>query len=665
MTAPALSAGAIRQMIALQDKPAPGTLTPVLQVINVKPVPGGRFRAILSDGSHFVTGMLASQTIASTEVQQDCIIRVDDFMTNVVQGRMVIILLGMTVLVEHYPNGRIGNPVSVENEGVAAAAAAPPSAAAAADQQPLYNSTNNTTGNPFGGGAGGEYKSNGSSNPTGNSNSNTNPYGGGAVGGGGSNPYGGNRAANQQPHVPIQRVQPNNMPNAGITAIAALNMYNNRWTIQARLTVKSDIRTWSNSKGEGSLFSVELLDSSQDIRATFFKEAVDKFYHMLEVGKVYTFAGGRLKVANMQYNTCKSNFEITFDQNAEIHLANDDGNIEKQTYDLKKIATIEQIDANSNVDILAVVKAVGEPANLISKKSGQELTKCDLTLVDDTGVEINLTVWGDKAKTAPADFAGQPVAAFRRARVSDYGGKSLSAGPSCEVNPDHLPEAQQLRAWWQSTGSLQATTARSLSSTMGGGAGQMDPLSNRKTIQAIKQENLGHNGDKPDWISFKGTLSFVRKDKEGGAWYPACANAGEPCKNRFKVTQTTDGQWFCDKCQGTYPNPVRRWIFSGVVEDATSSTWVSFFNEQAETLFGGLTADECYNEAFAGGGGQVDQDRYDSVFAKILFSEWIFKCKVKNEIHNEESRVKTSVYSLHPMDYAKESLDLLAAIEQF
>ena len=58
-------------------------------------------------------------------------------------------------------------------------------------------------------------------------------------------------------------------------------------------------------------------------------------------------------------------------------------------------------------------------------------------------------------------------------------------------------------------------------------------------------------------------------------------------------------------------------------------------------------------------------DSYDSVFARVMYSEWIFKCKVKNEIHNDESRVKTSVYSLHPVDYLKESQDLLAAIEKF
>ena len=35
-----------------------------------------------------------------------------------------------------------------------------------------------------------------------------------------------------------------------------------RWTIRARITHKSAIRTWSNSRGEGKLFSVDLVDES-------------------------------------------------------------------------------------------------------------------------------------------------------------------------------------------------------------------------------------------------------------------------------------------------------------------------------------------------------------------------------------------------------------------
>ena len=59
-----------------------------------------------------------------------------------------------------------------------------------------------------------------------------------------------------------------------------------RWTIRARVTNKSNIRTWSNSRGEGKLFSINLLDESGEIRATLFKSEVDKFYDMIELNKV-------------------------------------------------------------------------------------------------------------------------------------------------------------------------------------------------------------------------------------------------------------------------------------------------------------------------------------------------------------------------------------------
>jgi replication factor A1 len=60
---------------------------------------------------------------------------------------------------------------------------------------------------------------------------------------------------------------------------------------------KSNIRTWSNARGEGTLFSVSLLDDSGEIKATAFKEEVNKFYDLLEVGKVRTvFSSSRLRV---------------------------------------------------------------------------------------------------------------------------------------------------------------------------------------------------------------------------------------------------------------------------------------------------------------------------------------------------------------------------------
>lgn len=615
-TTPVLTSQAIRQIAAHHERSNGPEFQPTMQVINIRSVDAGgqeRYRVVLSDGAHYVQGMLATSLnplVTSQQLQQNTVILVQEYMRNVIHGRMVVVLLRVQVM--DTLATRIGEPVNAEEQPWLAELLA----------TPLNNATNN---NP---------PSNTSAKPA-----TPNPY----------------QHASNPAAAPVVRINP--AASSPITKIMDLNMYQNKWTIKARLVAKSDIRTWSNAKGEGSLFSAEFLDESHDIRATFFREAVDKFYHTLQVGQVYRLSGGKLKVANAQYNNCKSAFEITFDQNAEIHLDNDDKGISKINYNFLPIEQLEHTPAQKNVDVLGVVTQIAEPITLIAKKSGQEIVKCDVTLLDTSGTSIVVALWGDTARTAPQHCTIGQVVAVRRARVSDYNGKSLSGG-DLDAHPD-VPQKHTLLKWYQSHGQEQVKT---LSASNSSNAGKAPSLNERNDIAAIKLQNMGHNPEKADWISFKATLSFIKKDKEGGAWYPACANAQEPCKNRFKVTQTTDGQWYCDKCNHTYPNCVRRWIFSGVIEDDSSSTWVSFFNEQAETLLGNVTADTVYEQTY---GNNNDQDAYDSYFARANHTEWIFKCKVKTEMVNDESRVKTSVVSLHPVDYVKESQDLLHAIASF
>ncbi|XP_037898101.1 replication protein A 70 kDa DNA-binding subunit-like [Glossina fuscipes] len=88
--------------------------------------------------------------------------------------------------------------------------------------------------------------------------------------------------------------------NDGLTSpIASLSPYHNKWVIKARVTAKSVIRSWSNARGEGKLFSMDLMDESGEIRATAFREQCDKFYDIIQVDQVY------LKPANKQFATLK------------------------------------------------------------------------------------------------------------------------------------------------------------------------------------------------------------------------------------------------------------------------------------------------------------------------------------------------------------------------
>ena len=94
---------------------------------------------------------------------------------------------------------------------------------------------------------------------------------------------------------------------------------NYRWTIRARAISKSPIRTWSNAKGEGRLFSVTLIDESGEIRVSGFNEAVDMFYETIQENAVYYVSGAAVKVArNRQYSNVQNEYEMTFDARTEL-----------------------------------------------------------------------------------------------------------------------------------------------------------------------------------------------------------------------------------------------------------------------------------------------------------------------------------------------------------
>merc|ERR1712038_693057 len=88
---------------------------------------------------------------------------------------------------------------------------------------------------------------------------------------------------------------------------------------------------------------------------------------------------------------------------------------------------------------------------MTSKNTGKEIKKRDVTLVDESKVQVRMTLWGSDAESF--DGSGCPVLAVKGAKVSDWGGRSLSAmgGSQQLINPD-IPEAHRLRGWFDNVG---------------------------------------------------------------------------------------------------------------------------------------------------------------------------------------------------------------------
>jgi len=116
-----------------------------------------------------------------------------------------------------------------------------------------------------------------------------------------------------------QGPRPSSRPGRGtIFPIEGLSPYQNNWTIQACVMQKSDIKTWSNARGEGKLFNVTLMDDSGEIRATGFNAVVDDLYHRLEEGKVYYISKARVNLAKKKFSNVNNDYELGFEKNTEI-----------------------------------------------------------------------------------------------------------------------------------------------------------------------------------------------------------------------------------------------------------------------------------------------------------------------------------------------------------
>lgn len=525
--------------------------------------------------------------VESGQLVTNAVVKINRCIRNEVGGRQIIIVLELELVAPPPPSGRIGKAVNVE---AAVAARAPP--APAAGSAPAASS-----------------------------------YSG----------YGG---------APVAA-----MAATATQPISSLNPYSNRWTIKVRVTSKAPMRTWSNARGEGKLFSVDLLDDQGDeIRATFFKDAADKFYDVLREDGVYIMSGGKLKLANKKFTSIRNDYEITFDERSVIQPAEDDTRIKKMMFNFTKFSELESLPPNTTVDALGVIKEA-TPAVRIATRRGDEVSKRDLTLVDETARTITLTLWAERAEQDDSKFM-DAIIAVKGCKLSEFGGRSLScnAGTSVELNPD-VPEAHSLRAWWDAEGSSAAV--QSLTERKGGGSWNVEK---RLRLSDIRERDLGKT-EKGDYITVKATVNFLNHERD--PWYEACPSKPAPGERKCQkkvVRDMTGDSWHCERCDKSFDSCDYRYVLSISAMDDTGSHWMSLFNEEAQRLLGGVPASELVKLK------ESSPAEYEHVFSEANFQELLFRLKVKEEMMNDDARIKISVMSTKKMDYAQESRELLAAI---
>ncbi|KAG9157072.1 hypothetical protein Leryth_009118 [Lithospermum erythrorhizon] len=438
-----------------------------------------------------------------------------------------------------------------------------------------------------------------------------------------------------------------------IIPIAALNPYQNRWTIKARVTVKGELRHYNNPRGEGKVFSFDLLDGDGgEIRVTCFNAVVDQFYQLIEPGKVYMISKGSLKPAQKNFNHLRNDHEIVLDNTSTIQPCfEDDDVIPKQQFCFRSIRDLESIDNNSIVDVIGVVCSVC-PSTSLMRKNGTETQKRTLQLKDMSGVSVEFTLWGNFCNAEGCtlqticDSGGYPILAVKSGRVNDFNGKTMGTISSTQlfIDPDY-PEAHNLKAWFENDG--KNAPLISLSKEMSMGRNEV-----RKTIFQIKDEKLG-TSEKPDWITVCATPIFIKGDN---FCYSACPLMIGDRKCHKKVTNNGDGKWRCERCEQDVAECDYRYILQMQIQDHTALTYVTAFDECGEEILG-MPAKDLYLLKY-----EQDEDKYAEIVSGALYMKYIFKLKVKEESYNDEQRVKCTIVKADKVNFISDTRKLLASI---
>ncbi|XP_035998883.1 replication protein A 70 kDa DNA-binding subunit [Fundulus heteroclitus] len=638
---------------------------PVLQLLNIREIQSAtgltRYRLMMSDGQHFLSSfLLATQLnhLAENDILlPQCVCLLKKTTTSTLSdGRHVVVVVDMEVMKSAAEaGGKIGNPTQYSTDGkLSSATSAPASTSAAEVPGPSSTNGNRGWGTGYAGrGFTGKAPMKGSpmkTSPMKGSPMKTSPMKGSPMKTSpmktspmkGSPMKGSPMKGSPMKGSPMKGTASSSDSIPNVIPIAALNPYSSKWTIRARVTNKSSIRNWSNSRGEGKLFSFEIVDESGEIKITAFNNEVDKYFSLVEQGKVYYISKATLKIANKQYTTLKNDYEITLHAHSSIVPCEDSQGIPTVQCDFVPIGELEQRDNDAIIDIIGVCKSA-EDVSRITTKSNREVSKRAINLIDTTGKEVTVTLWGEEAEKF--DDSRQPVVAIKGARLSDFRGRSLSAlfSSTIMVNPD-IPEAFRLRAWYDREG--HAVYSQSLTETMSVSIGSR---MNWRTLSEVKSENMGH-GEKAEYFSCVATVVYMRKEN---CLYQACPSAD--CNK--KVIDQENGYYRCGKCNREYPNFKYRLLLSANLADFGDNQWVTCFQETAEVLLG-RRAEEL------GQLRETDEAEFEKVFQKVNFTTHIFKNRVKLETYNDECRVKVTVMEVLPVNHREYSRRLISNIHK-
>jgi len=260
---------------------------------------------------------------------------------------------------------------------------------------------------------------------------------------------------------------------------------------------------------------------------------------------------------------------------------------------------------------------------------------------DESGVSIELTIWGDTI-SGFQNLVPDSIVALRQVKVGEFRGKNLSSGWGTVVDveiPPQLPRLKALQAFCatRNNDELKPIGGAAVSSK---GRGDRNKIWTMTQMQAHAVERFQRMSEdekrtSPLFYTVVGHLAYIHP---AGLYYNACPNDG--CWK--KVVQMGD-EWRCEKCDAGFPTCTPRFISKVKIIDHTGDTWCTMAKDAVcEKVIGKTAAD--VKDCMEGEG--ADEEYFKEYLKGKQMTDWYFSIMVKQEFWNGEYREKYNIFSI-------------------
>jgi replication factor A1 len=212
-----------------------------------------------------------------------------------------------------------------------------------------------------------------------------------------------------------------------------------------------------------------------------------------------------------------------------------------------------------------------------------------------------------------------------------------------------------MRSWYDSTGHAAETKNMSAGGGAGGGGARGPNTENRKTFEFAKAEGVPKGGAREvNLYNNVATITYFKHD--GTVAYPSCP------ETKKKLVEINENCWRCEATGKEYPEPQWRYCMSMKAEDSSGHSWVTAFDDTAKMILG-VDAKQMMELKNAGEADPAKQAEFAAVFDNVVGTDFVFRCVLKEDTYQDETRLKTSLLAADKMDYAAESRHILSTFK--